>query len=92
MPETSCFPIADSVSFEEAVISEPFAIGYYATKLAGSLKNKTIGILGFGPIGMSVLLPALVEKAAGPDCQCRPRAHERQQIPHPNAGVASRRR
>jgi L-iditol 2-dehydrogenase len=62
MPETSCFPIADSVSFEEAVISEPLSIGYYATKLAGGLKDRNIGILGFGPIGMSVLLPALVEK------------------------------
>jgi L-iditol 2-dehydrogenase len=64
MPESSCIPIADSVSFDEAVISEPLAIGYYATKLAGSLKGKSIGILGFGPIGMSVLLPAL---AAGAD-------------------------
>lgn len=63
MPETSCFPITDSVSFDDAVISEPLAIGYYATKLAGSLKDKNIGILGFGPIGMSVLLPAMVEKA-----------------------------
>jgi L-iditol 2-dehydrogenase len=61
MPETSCFPLADSVTFDEAVISEPLAIGYYATKLAGDLKGKTIGILGFGPIGMSVLLPALAE-------------------------------
>lgn len=63
MPETSCFPIANSVTFDEAVISEPLAIGYYATKLAGDLEDKTIGILGFGPIGMSVLLPALAEKA-----------------------------
>ena len=63
MPETSCFPIDDSVSFDEAVISEPLAIGYYAVKLAGRLKNKNIGILGFGPIGMSVLLPALIENA-----------------------------
>ena len=63
MPESSCFPIADSVSFDEAVISEPLSIGYYATKLAGVLKGKTIGILGFGPIGMSVLLPALAGKA-----------------------------
>ncbi len=58
MPERSCFKIADWVSFEEAVISEPLAIGYYATRLAGTLKGKTIGIFGFGPIGMSVLLPA----------------------------------
>jgi L-iditol 2-dehydrogenase len=63
MPETSCFPISESVSFDEAVISEPLAIGYYATKLAGNLKDKNIGILGFGPIGMSVLLPAQVENA-----------------------------
>ncbi len=63
MPEKSCFPIADSVTFEEAVISEPLSIGYYAIKLAGSLKNKNIGILGFGPIGMSVLLPALADHA-----------------------------
>ena len=63
MPESSCFHIADSVSFDEAVISEPLAIGYYATKLAGMLKGKTVGILGFGPIGMSVLLSALAEGA-----------------------------
>jgi L-iditol 2-dehydrogenase len=61
MPENSCIPILDNVSFDEAVISEPLAIGYYATKLAGILKGKTIGIFGFGPIGMSVLLPALAE-------------------------------
>ena len=61
MPESSCLPISDSMSFDEAVISEPLAIGYYATKLAGTLKGETIGILGFGPIGMSVLLSALAE-------------------------------
>jgi len=61
MPESSCFKMAEGVSFEEAVITEPLSIGYYATKLAGSLKGKTIGILGFGPIGMSVLLPARLD-------------------------------
>ena len=64
MPEKSCFKLADWVSYEEAVISEPLSIGYYATRLAGSLKGKTIGILGFGPIGMSVLLPAIFERVA----------------------------
>lgn len=58
MPERSCFPIPDSMSFDEAVISEPLAIGYYATKLAGDLRGKNIGVFGFGPIGMSVLLSA----------------------------------
>jgi L-iditol 2-dehydrogenase len=63
MPASSCFKLEDWVSFDEAVISEPLAIGYYAIKLAGSLLGKTIGILGFGPIGMSVLLPAQAEGA-----------------------------
>jgi L-iditol 2-dehydrogenase len=63
MPEKSCFKLADWVSYEEAVISEPLSIGYYATRLAGSLNRKAIGILGFGPIGMSVLLPAISEGA-----------------------------
>ena len=59
MPETSCYPIPDSMSFEEAAISEPLAIGIYAVRLAGlSLQGKNVGILGFGPIGMSVLLAA----------------------------------
>jgi L-iditol 2-dehydrogenase len=64
MPENSCLKIPNCLSFEEAVISEPLAIGYYATKLAGSLKGKTIGIFGFGPIGMSVLLSAKLKGAS----------------------------
>jgi L-iditol 2-dehydrogenase len=65
MPETSCFQIPDSMSYDEAAISEPLAIGVYATRLAQmDLAGKKIGILGFGPIGMSVLLPAL-QKGAG---------------------------
>jgi len=59
IPESSCYPINNRLGFDEAVVSEPLAIGYYATQLAGDLKGKSIGILGFGPIGMSVLLPAM---------------------------------
>jgi len=58
MPESSCFPISDSISFEEAAISEPLAIGVYATKQAGINKNDRIGIFGFGPIGMSTMIAA----------------------------------
>lgn len=58
MPEKSCFKISDAISFERAVISEPLAIGIYACKLAGDLKNKKIGIMGAGPIGLSVALGA----------------------------------
>lgn len=59
MPETSCFPLPESMSLDQAAISEPLAIGVYAVKLSGmDLKGATIGILGHGPIGMSVLLAA----------------------------------
>ena len=58
MPETSCYPIPDSMTFEEAAIVEPLSIGVYATTLADPLKGAKIGILGAGPIGLSVLLPA----------------------------------
>ncbi len=59
MPEENCFPIPDSMSFDEAAISEPLAIGLYAVKQSGLDENSKIGILGFGPIGMSVMLSAL---------------------------------
>lgn len=58
MPENSCFPIPKSMTYTEAAISEPLAIGLYAVNQSVSLSGKTIGILGFGPIGMSVLLSA----------------------------------
>jgi L-iditol 2-dehydrogenase len=64
MPETSCFPIPDSMSYDQAAISEPLAIGVYAVRLAKmDFKGKSVGILGFGPIGMSVLLP-VIQKGA----------------------------
>ena len=63
MPEKSCFKIPDSMSFTEAAISEPLAIGLYAVNQSVPLKGATIGILGFGPIGMSVLLSAMAKGA-----------------------------
>lgn len=58
MPETSCFKLADGMILDDGALSEPLAIGVYAVKQSIPIKNATIGILGFGPIGMSVLLPA----------------------------------
>jgi len=63
MPETSCIPISDNLSYDQAAISEPLAIGVYAVKQSISIKGAKIGILGFGPIGMSVLLPAIAQGA-----------------------------
>lgn len=63
MPESSCFPIPDSMSLDEAALSEPLAIGLYAVNGSIEIKGAKIGILGFGPIGMSVLLAALAKGA-----------------------------
>ena len=63
MPETSCYPLFGKLTPDHGAISEPLSIGVYAVKKAGELKGAKIGILGFGPIGMSVLLAAKAEKA-----------------------------
>jgi L-iditol 2-dehydrogenase len=59
MPEASCFPINKILTPDQAALSEPLAIGVYATKLSFPLKGAKVGILGSGPIGISVLLPSL---------------------------------
>ncbi len=64
MPQGSCLPIPESMSFEQAAVSEPLAIGLYAVKLAGDLNGKNIAILGSGPIGLSVLAAAKLAGAA----------------------------
>jgi L-iditol 2-dehydrogenase len=64
MPESSCIPISDKLSYDQAAISEPLAIGVYAVQQSIPMKGAKIGILGFGPIGMSVLLPALAQGAS----------------------------
>jgi len=63
MPESSCIPVSDKLSYDQAAISEPLAIGVYAVKQSIPMSGAKIGILGFGPIGMSVLLPALAQGA-----------------------------
>ncbi|NOY37512.1 MAG: alcohol dehydrogenase catalytic domain-containing protein [Chlorobi bacterium] len=59
MPETSCYVVPGGVNADEAAFIEPLSIGTYAVHLAGNVEGKNIGILGSGPIGISVLMPAL---------------------------------
>jgi L-iditol 2-dehydrogenase len=69
LPEDCCYPLPDNVSLEAGVLCEPLAIGFYAAlqsveqKPAG-LKGKTVGILGSGPIGLSVMLACRQHPAA----------------------------
>ena len=63
MPEENCFSLTGKLTPDHGSISEPLAIGVYAVKKSGSLRGLKIGILGFGPIGMSVMLAAKAEGA-----------------------------
>jgi L-iditol 2-dehydrogenase len=58
MPEECCFPANEFVDFESLAIVEPLSIGIYAVKQSLVIQEDNIGILGFGPIGMSVMLAA----------------------------------
>ena len=58
MPESSCLPLPENMSFDEAALSEPLSIGLYAVRQSFMIQDSTIGILGYGPIGMSVMLSA----------------------------------
>lgn len=61
MPETSCYKIPENLSADHGAISEPLAIGVYSVKKAGPVRGMNTAILGFGPIGMSVMLAAKAE-------------------------------
>ncbi len=58
MPERCCYPIPVTMSFDQAVLAEPLAIGLYGVKLSGLKPGDTIGVLGAGPIGLSTILCA----------------------------------
>jgi L-iditol 2-dehydrogenase len=52
--EKSCFLIKESMTFEQATLSEPLAIGVYSVERSMLPAKANVAILGVGPIGMSV--------------------------------------
>jgi L-iditol 2-dehydrogenase len=63
MPEENCFLIKGRLFLEQAALCEPFAIGVYTIKQSRLAQNDTIAILGSGPIGLSCLVAAKIQKA-----------------------------
>jgi L-iditol 2-dehydrogenase len=61
MPEKNCFPLSGKLTPDHGSISEPLAIGVYSVRKSGGVNGLRMAILGFGPIGMSVMLAAKVE-------------------------------
>ena len=52
--EKSCYPIKDSMTFEQATLAEPLAIAVYSVQRSSLPDKANIAILGAGPIGMSI--------------------------------------
>jgi L-iditol 2-dehydrogenase len=54
LPEKNCFPIGESMTFEQATLAEPLAIGVYSVERSALAAKANLAILGVGPIGMCV--------------------------------------
>jgi L-iditol 2-dehydrogenase len=54
LPEKNCFPIGESMTFEQATLAEPLAIGVYSVERSALPAKANLAILGVGPIGMCV--------------------------------------
>jgi L-iditol 2-dehydrogenase len=55
LPESCCYPLDENLDAIAGVLIEPLSIGNYAVTFIKDLPVKTAGILGAGPIGLSVL-------------------------------------
>jgi L-iditol 2-dehydrogenase len=62
MPEGSCYPANEEITFERAVLCEPFSIGVYSVLQSEMPDKADIAILGSGPIGLSCLAAAQTEQ------------------------------
>lgn len=62
MPQECCYPTGGEITLEEAALCEPFSIGVYGVNEAHIPQAANIAILGQGPIGLSTLLAAKVDK------------------------------
>ena len=62
MPAECCYRIKSRTTLDQAAIVEPLSIGLYSVDQSVPMKGARIGILGAGPIGLSVLLAAKARK------------------------------
>lgn len=58
MPEENCYLLPVNITAEQGAFIEPLSIGCYTVSLLGKGKIDSMGILGVGPIGLSVILAA----------------------------------
>ncbi len=56
--EDRVIPLPESVTFEQAALSEPFAVGLRSVRDSGLKAGDRAGVIGAGPIGLMALLAA----------------------------------
>ncbi|MFH0797075.1 MAG: alcohol dehydrogenase catalytic domain-containing protein [Candidatus Omnitrophota bacterium] len=64
IPAANLIPLPDNVTLEEGALSEPLAVGLYATRLVSIALDDKVAIFGCGPIGLSLLLCARLAGAS----------------------------
>lgn len=62
LPAENCYPFPEHIDISQGPLIEPLAIGIYTVDFLKDQEIRSLGVLGCGPIGLSVLLAA---KAAG---------------------------
>jgi L-iditol 2-dehydrogenase len=55
LPAANFLPIPAGMSFEEAVLAEPLAIGLHSVRLASIQAGETVAVIGAGPIGLMTI-------------------------------------
>ncbi len=55
MPARCCFPVPKSVDDEAAALLEPFGVAIHAVDLSKLRVNRSVAIIGAGPIGLLIL-------------------------------------
>lgn len=64
LPARNCLPIPESLSLDDAALIEPLSVGLHSVRLGDLKDGERIGVLGCGPIGLSVLLCAKTQADA----------------------------
>jgi L-iditol 2-dehydrogenase len=76
LPVTNFQPIPPEMSFEEAALAEPLAIGIHSVRLASIVAGETAAVIGAGPIGL-VTIAALRAAGVAQIWAVEPLAHRR---------------
>jgi len=64
-PERNCVPLPAKMTVVQGALAEPLSIALYAAGLGGSIRGKSVAVLGTGPIGLCLIM-ALKADGSGP--------------------------